>query len=485
MVHALAHRSLGLHDLAPLRRWCPHRPNPKQEQFLRLRCLEAFYGGAAGGGKSEALLMAALMYAHLPGYAALILRRDTQRLRLAGGLIPRSHEWLAGKARWNDDEQQWTFATGKRPATLRFGYLQTPLDRHRYQSSEFQFIGFDELTEFEEEDYLYLFSRLRRLQFSRAPLRIRSASNPGNLGHAWVKRRFVDGRDEGAGGKGQREDRTPSPSPFVSSPLASSPLAPSPLPPPDDRVFIPACIADNPALDIESYRLSLSHLPPITREQLLNGDWSVREDGLIRPNWIREYSLVQGEYELHRGDGSAIGTFAEAACRRFVTIDPAGTSADRAREARGREPSWSVVQVWDQPRGALSQHLLLRHQWRGRVGFDALCHQLRALYAQWRPQRMHIENEKLGLAAVDVLARELPIEPIATGGSDKIARAAPLLVKLEAGEIWLPRGAVPFRQELEAEWFAWTGHPDEPCDQIDAAAYAAQLAGRGGIIRLA
>jgi phage terminase large subunit-like protein len=211
----------------------------------------------------------------------------------------------------------------------------------------------------------------------------------------------------------------------------------------------------------------------------------VRADGLIRPNWIREYSLVQGEYELHRGDGGAVGTFAEAACRRFITIDPAGTSADRAREVRGREPSWSVAQVWDQPRGALSQHLLLRYQWRGRVAFDALCHQLRALYAQWRPQRMHIENERLGLAAVDLLARELPIEPIATGGSDKVARAAPLLVKLEAGEIWLPRGAVPFRQEIEAEWFAWTGHPDEPCDQIDAAAYAAQLAVRGGIIRLA
>jgi phage terminase large subunit-like protein len=447
-VQKLAGRELGLHDLAPLRRWCPHRPNPKQGLFLRLRCLEAFYGGAAGGGKSEALLMAALMYVHLPGYAALILRRDTQRLRLAGGLIPRSHEWLAGKARWNDEEQQWTFATGKRPATLRFGYLQTPLDRHRYQSSEFQFIGFDELTEFEEEDYLYLFSRLRRLQFSRAPLRIRSASNPGNLGHAWVKRRFI----------GTETD--------------------------NDRVYIPARIADNPALDIESYRLSLSHLPPITREQLLNGDWSVRADGLIRPHWIREYSLVQGQYELHRGDGGAVGAFAEAACRRFITIDPAGTSADRAREVRGREPSWSVAQVWDQPRGALSQHLLLRHQWRGRVGFDALCHQLRALYAQWRPQRMHIENEKLGLAAVDVLARELPIEPIATGGSDKIARAAPLLVKLEAGEIWLPRGALPFRQELEAEWFAWTGHPDEPCDQIDAAAYAAQLASRGGVIRM-
>lgn len=427
--------------------------------------------------------MAALMYAHVPGYAALILRKDTQRLRLAGGLIPRSHEWLSGKAHWSDDEQQWTFTTGPRYSTLRFGYLQSPFDRYRYQSSEFQFIAFDELTEFDEEDYLFLFSRLRRLQFSSVPLRIRSASNPGNVGHAWVKRRFVE-RDKGAGDKRPREDQMPSPSPFAPSPLVPSPLAPSSLAPPEDRIYIPAQVADNPSLDIETYRANLLHLPPVIREQLLNGDWTVREDGLIQPSWLREYSLSAGQYELHHRDGGAVASFAEASCRRFVTIDPAGTSADRAKEVRGRERSWTVMQVWDQPRGAASQHLLLRHQWRGRVGFDGLVAQLRALHAEWRPQRLYIENEKLGQAAIDVLLREMPIEPIATGGSDKITRAGPLLLKLERGEIWLPRGIAGFRQELEAEWFSWTGHPDEPSDQIDAAAYAVQAAGHCNVIRM-
>ena len=71
-----------------------------------------------------------------------------------------------------------------------------------------------------------------------------------------------------------------------------------------------------------------------------------------------------------------------------------------------------------------------------------------------------------------------------TRGQDKVARAAPLLNKLERGEIWLPRYSAPWRYELEAEWLAWTGHPDEPCDQIDAAAYAAILAGVGGVIVL-
>src|SRR6218665_1523941 len=66
--------------------FCPHRPWPKQQQFLDLTCKEAFYGGAPAGGQSEDPVMAALQYVHVPGYAALILRKDTQRLRLAGGL---------------------------------------------------------------------------------------------------------------------------------------------------------------------------------------------------------------------------------------------------------------------------------------------------------------------------------------------------------------------------------------------------------------
>src|SRR5690606_22150949 len=92
----------------PLARYSPHVPWPKQRAFLELTHREAFYGGAAAGGKSEALLMAAILYAHVPGYAALILRKDLPRLRLSGGLIPRAHEWFAGTgARWNATDRRW------------------------------------------------------------------------------------------------------------------------------------------------------------------------------------------------------------------------------------------------------------------------------------------------------------------------------------------------------------------------------------------
>ena len=94
--------------------------------------------------------------------------------------------------------------------------------------------------------------------------------------------------------------------------------------------------------------------------------------------------------------------------------------------------------------------------------------------SEWRPERIYIENEKLGAAAVDVLGTELPLETIATGGRDKVARAAPLTSKFERGEIFLPRDE-QFLPLFEAELLAWSGHDHEPSDQIDAAAYAARL----------
>lgn len=215
-----------------LQLYCPAVATPRQREFLELRCRESFYGGAAGGGKSTALLMGALQYAYLPGFSALILRRDIRRLRLSGGLIPKSHEWLLGRgAKWNDQRTMWTFPH-QPPATITFGYLLSPLDRFRYGSSEYQYVAFDELTEFDEEDYVFLFSRLRSTRDKSAPLRICGAGNPGGPGHLWVKNRFVDrGRCSAA----------------------------------NEPAFVFARIADNPHLDAQEYRQSLLNLPPVTR----------------------------------------------------------------------------------------------------------------------------------------------------------------------------------------------------------------------------
>jgi predicted phage terminase large subunit-like protein len=192
--------------------------------------------------------MAALQYVDVPGYSALILRRTYKDLALPDAIMDRSMQWLnSTAAHWDDDLKTWTFPAG---STLTFGYLEGPRDKYRYQSAAFQFVGFDELTQFAEDQYRYLHSRLRRLKDSDVPIRMRAASNPGGIGHEWVNTRFVDEKTR-------------------------------------QCMFIPSKLEDNPYLDQEEYRKSLQKLDPITRAQLLNGDWGIRpEGGMFKRQWF-------------------------------------------------------------------------------------------------------------------------------------------------------------------------------------------------------
>ena len=227
--------------------WCPHVPHPKQQQFLALTDREALYGGAAGGGKSDALLMEVLRDVETPGYAALALRRTFADLKLSGAIMQRANTWLRGTAaKWNGNDKRWTFPSG---ATLQFGYLDHEDDKYRYQSAEFHCIVFDELTQFTETQYTYLLSRLRRLQGSEVRTRARAGSNPGGEGHDWVMSRFVKG----------------------------------------SKPFVPARLEDNPSIDATDYRQSLALLDSVTRRQLELGEWVQDATGLVyRPtslNW--------------------------------------------------------------------------------------------------------------------------------------------------------------------------------------------------------
>lgn len=278
--------------------------NPKQWAFLLCDHIrEVFYGGAGGGGKSEALLMGAAQYVDVPGYAALILRRTYKDLSLPGALMDRADSWWRGtSARWNREERTWHFpiGLGAPPATITFGYLETENDKYRYQSAEFQYISFDELTQFSQSQYRYLFSRLRRLQGSDIPLRMRSASNPGGIGHDWVKQRMIVEQKAGR------------------------------------RIFIPAKLADNPYLDEIEYRESLAELDPVTRAQIEEGDWTARlEGGRFKREWfeivddvprdftvvVRFWDLASKADRLGKGPDYTVGALVGSKAGRYFILD--------------------------------------------------------------------------------------------------------------------------------------------------------------------
>src|SRR5205823_3421168 len=137
------------------------------------------------------------------------------------------------------------------------------------------------------------------------------------------------------------------------------------------RLYVPSRIADNPHLDGEEYRQSLLHLPSVERERLMNGDWSVQEKTLIPREWLRYFVDGAEQMELMDVDGRCLATIPEGECYRFMTVDPAGTAEDVAAERRGRA-SWSVIQVWDQPRRERSKYLILREQERAQVRYVEL-----------------------------------------------------------------------------------------------------------------
>lgn len=221
--------------------YIPCKPTAKQAAFLLLPHLEAFFGGQPGGGKSQALLMAALQYVDMPGYAAILFRRTYADLALPGALMDRSKEWLMSTdARWNEQRKTWTFPSG---ATVSFGYLESENDKFRYQGAEFQFIGMDEASQISETQYLYLFSRLRRRVDVDVPLRMRCASNPpASAVGQWVKERFVINRSTA-------------------------------------RPFVPSGLDDNPHLDKAEYMRSLASLDRVTYASLF--DWFAAIEGLV------------------------------------------------------------------------------------------------------------------------------------------------------------------------------------------------------------
>lgn len=233
------------------------KPQPKQEIFMSRPEFECLYGGAAGGGKSDALVVEALRQVHIPHYKGLILRKTYPQL---SEIIDKSlliYPRAVPGARYNSTAHTWTFPSG---AKIIFGSMQHRQDRLNYQGKAYDFIGFDELTHFEYDEYTYLYSRCRP-NGPGTRCYIRATTNPGGKGHNWVKDRFITAAPPMTPitqeieivdnlGKTHKETRS--------------------------RIFIPATVFDNQALlsNDPGYLASLGMMPEAEKQALLYGDWN-------------------------------------------------------------------------------------------------------------------------------------------------------------------------------------------------------------------
>tara|TARA_R110000751_G_scaffold104813_1_gene200382 strand:+ start:55 stop:1860 length:1806 start_codon:yes stop_codon:yes gene_type:complete len=219
-----------------------------QTDFLAAGEKDVLYGGAAGGGKSYAMLVDPLRYAHRKAHRALILRRSMPELR---ELIDKSRELYPQAfpgAKFKEVEKIWNFPSG---AKVEFGFLERDADVYRYQGQAYSWIGFDEITHLPTEfSWNYLASRLRTTD-PEIKTYLRCTANPGGVGSHWVKNRYI------------------LPENFNTTFTGKDGLS---------RKFIPANLHDNPYLSTDGvYEQMLKSLPPIQRRQLLEGNWDVAE----------------------------------------------------------------------------------------------------------------------------------------------------------------------------------------------------------------
>lgn len=267
----------------------------KQKQFMDATCDEVLFGGAAGGGKSYAQVIDALVYAvKYPGSKQLILRRtypelDKSIIRTTLALYPKEIY------RYISSSHTGQFTNG---SVIDFGYCDSETDIYRYQSAEFDVIRFDELTHFTKDMYIYLISRLRGV--NGFPKQMKSTTNPGGIGHKWVKERFID---VGQAGVTQSFDG-------------------------QTRVFIPSLVSDNSFLMAKdkSYLKRLENLAEKDRKALLYGQWDIFE-GQYFSEWNRDIHVIQPfEIPAHWKRYAAMDYGLDMLAVYFIAVDDVGNA---------------------------------------------------------------------------------------------------------------------------------------------------------------
>ena len=260
------------------------QPNPgPQTYFLSANEQEVLYGGAAGGGKSYAMLADPVRYLNNPYAKMLLVRKTTEELRELISVSKTLYPKAIPGIKWLEREKTWIAPSG---ASLWMSYLDADDDVTRYQGQAFSWIGFDELTQWSSPyAWNYMRSRLRTTRDSGLKLYQRATSNPGGAGHHWVKKTFIDPTVPGK--------------PFWAMDTETGEIFRWPKgharegEPLFKRRFIPATLYDNPYLAEDGmYEANLLSLPEYQRKQLLEGSWDAAE-GSAFPEFNRKLHVIE------------------------------------------------------------------------------------------------------------------------------------------------------------------------------------------------
>ena len=260
------------------------RPQPKQALALRCPATELFYGGAAGGGKSDWLLGDYLQGADLYGrfWRGILFRMtydELEELQLRANELytPQGARFVGKGAR--EGSNIWIFPNG---ATLKLRYLENEKDVRHYIGHQYTWVGIDELGNY-PTPYCWLMMKSRLRSAAGVPSYIRGTGNPGGVGHGWIKQRFMD-------------DHIPNQIFYIETELNGIVSR-------DTACFIPSTLDDNQILtkNDPDYEKKLLSLPKHIARALRFGDWSVFEGQVLesfRPNIhvCKPFLLEQGKW---------------------------------------------------------------------------------------------------------------------------------------------------------------------------------------------